>query len=91
VPTLTDGGRPQRIDLGNLRRIGGQPQQRREDCMTNQQAFVLICGLVAVLHAPRLALRWQVKINQREIPMGLSVGGLLVAAGLCFWAFWLFL
>jgi hypothetical protein len=63
--------------------------------MTNQQTFVLISGIifgiVAVIHALRLALRWQVKINQREIPMWLSVDGLIVAAGLCFWAFWLLL
>jgi len=61
--------------------------------MTNQQTFVLISGiifgLVALMHAVRLALRWQVKVNQREIPMGLSVGGLIVAAGLCIWAFYL--
>ena len=61
--------------------------------MTNQQAFLLISGtifgLVALLHALRLALRWRVEVNQREIPMALSVGGLLVAAGLCFWALWL--
>jgi hypothetical protein len=61
--------------------------------MTNHQAFVvtsgIIFGLVAVVHALRLALHWQVKINEREIPVGLSVGGLVVAAGLCFWAFWL--
>jgi hypothetical protein len=47
--------------------------------MTNEQAFLLISGIifgiVAVIHALRLALRWQVKINQREIPMWLSVGG----------------
>ncbi len=63
--------------------------------MTNQQAFLLISGiifgLVALMHAVRLGLRWEVKVNQREIPMGLSVGGLIVAAGLCFWAFWLLL
>ncbi len=58
--------------------------------MTNQQAFFLISGiifgLVALMHVLRLALRWEVKVNQREIPMGLSVGGLIVAAGLCLWA-----
>ncbi len=63
--------------------------------MTNQQAFFLfsgiIFGLVALMHAVRLGLRWQVKVNQREVPMGLSVGGLIVGAGLCFWAFWLLL
>jgi len=61
--------------------------------MTNEQTFVLISGiifgLVALMHAVRLALRWQVKVNQREIPMSLSVGGLIVAVGLCFWALWL--
>ena len=61
--------------------------------MTNQQAFLLISGiifgLVALLHALRLALHWQVKVNQREIPMALSVGGLMVSAGLGFWAVWL--
>ncbi len=58
--------------------------------MTNQQAFFLVSGiifgLVALLHAVRLALRWQVKVNQREVPMGLSIGGLIIAAGLCVWA-----
>jgi hypothetical protein len=61
--------------------------------MTSQQAFLvlsgIIFGLITLMHALRLALRWQVKVNQREIPMRLSVGGLVVAAGLCFWAFWL--
>jgi hypothetical protein len=61
--------------------------------MANHQAFLLVSGiifgLVAALHAVRLALHWQVKINQRDIPMGLSVGGLIVAVGLYFWAFWL--
>ncbi|MGO9465017.1 MAG: hypothetical protein ACLQIB_04505 [Isosphaeraceae bacterium] len=63
--------------------------------MTNQQAFFLVSGiifgLVALLHAVRLALRWQVKVNQREVPMGLSIGGLIAAAGLCVWALWLLL
>ena len=63
--------------------------------MTNQPAFILIFGvifgIVALLHALRLALRWDVKINQRAIPMGLSVAGLIVATGLCVWAFWLLL
>ncbi len=58
--------------------------------MTQQQAFFLVSGiifgLVALLHAVRLALRWLVKVNQREVPMGLSIGGLIIAAGLCVWA-----
>lgn len=61
--------------------------------MTSQHAFLIVSGiifgLVALFHALRLALRWQVRINQREIPMWVSVGGLVVAAGLCFWASWL--
>lgn len=60
--------------------------------MMNQQAFLLISGiifgLVALLHAFRLALHWQVKVNRREIPMVLSIGGLMVGAGLCYWALW---
>ena len=61
--------------------------------MTNEQAFfivsVIIFGLVALFHALRLASRWQVRINQREIPTWVSVAGLIVAAGLCIWGFWL--
>jgi hypothetical protein len=61
--------------------------------MTNQQAFLLISGIifgiVALLHVFRLALRWQIRINQREVPMWVSVGGLIVAAGLSFWGLWL--
>jgi hypothetical protein len=61
--------------------------------VTNQQAFLLISeiifGVVAETHGCRLAWRWQVKVGQRDIPMGLSVGGLVVAAGLCFCALWL--
>ena len=61
--------------------------------MTSQHAFFIVSGiifgLVALAHALRFAFRWQVRINQREIPMWVSVVGLLVAAVLCFWAFWL--
>jgi hypothetical protein len=61
--------------------------------MTSQHAFLIVSGIlfgvVALLHVFRLALRWQIRINQREIPMWVSVGGLFVAAGLCFWALWL--
>ena len=63
--------------------------------MTNQQAFFLVSGiifgLVALFHALRLAFRWQVRINQREIPMWVSVVGSPRCSGLCFWAFWLLL
>jgi hypothetical protein len=61
--------------------------------MTNHQAFLvvtgIIFGLVTLMHALRLTFRLQVKVNQREIPMVLSLGGLIIAAGLTFWAFWL--
>jgi hypothetical protein len=61
--------------------------------VTNQQTFILTSGIifavVALMHVVRLTLRWEVKINQQEIPIGLSAGGLVVAAGLCIWAFWL--
>jgi hypothetical protein len=63
--------------------------------MTNQHAFFIVSGiifgLVALFHALRFAFRWQVRLNQREIPMWVSVGGLIVAAGMCVWAFWLLL
>ena len=61
--------------------------------MTSQHAFFIVSGIifgiVALLHALRLALRWQVEVNQREIPMWISVGGLIVAAGLSLWGLWL--
>jgi hypothetical protein len=61
--------------------------------MTSQYAFFIVSGvifgLVALVHALRLALHWQVKIDQREIPMWISVGGLVIATGLCFWGMWL--
>jgi H+/Cl- antiporter ClcA len=62
--------------------------------MTSQLAFFIVTGiifgLVALFHALRLAFRWQVRINQREIPMWVSTGGFVVAAALCIWALWLF-
>jgi len=61
--------------------------------MTHQQAFFLVTGiifgLVALLHALRLAFRWQVRLRSQEIPMWLSGVGFVAAAGMCFWAFWL--
>jgi len=61
--------------------------------MTHQQAFFLlsgiIFGLVALLHALRLAFRWQLRLRSQEIPMWLSVVSLIAAAGMCLWAFWL--
>jgi len=44
--------------------------------MTHQQAFFLVSGivfgLVALLHALRLAFRWQVCVRSQEIPMWFS-------------------
>jgi len=63
--------------------------------MTHQQAYFLVSGIifgvVALLHGLRLVLRWQVRLRSQEIPMSFSVVGLIVAAGLCVWAFWLLL
>ncbi len=63
--------------------------------MTQQQAFFLVSGvvfgLVALFHALRLAFRWQVRLSSQEIPMWLTGVGLVAAAGLCSWAFWLLL
>jgi hypothetical protein len=63
--------------------------------MAHQQAFFLVSGivfgLVALLHALRLAFHWQVRLRSQEIPMWLSGVGFVAAAGLCFWAFWLLL
>jgi hypothetical protein len=61
--------------------------------MTNQQAFFLISGiifgLVALFHILRLFYRWQVRLGSQEIPLWASVVGLILAAGMCLWAFWL--
>ena len=62
--------------------------------MTHQHAFFLISGiifgLVALFHALRLAFRWQLRLRSQEIPMWLSVVAFVAAAGMCFWALWLF-
>jgi hypothetical protein len=46
-----------------------------------------IFGLVAVVQIARLALRWPVRIASFEVPLAVSWIALLVAAGLCAWAF----
>jgi len=72
---------------------GFEPKKRWEVSMTHQQVFFLVSGiifgLVALLHALRLAFRWQVRLRSQEIPMWLSGVGFVAAAGMCFWAFWL--
>ncbi len=61
--------------------------------MTHQQGFFLVAGIlfgvVALVHALRLAFQWQVRFREQEIPMWFSVAGLLGAAGMCLWACWL--
>jgi hypothetical protein len=63
--------------------------------MSEQTVFVLVSGIifgvVALIHALRLALRWKVRIDARELPLWFSVLGLIVAAALSAWAFWLLL
>ena len=63
--------------------------------MSEQIAFVLVSGIifgvVALIHAVRLALRWKVRVDSRELPMWFSTLGFVVAAGLSAWAFWLLL
>jgi hypothetical protein len=65
------------------------------DSMSERTAFVLVSGIifgvVAVIHALRLAFRWKVRIDARELPMWFSALGLVLAAGLSAWAFWLLL
>ena len=89
VPCLEERGR----SFGILSGSGRLPWNDGEDLMTSRHAFLTVSGimfgLAALLHALRLAFRWQVRINRREIPMWVSIGGLVVAAGMCFWAFWL--
>ena len=63
--------------------------------MTHQQTFFvvsgIIFGLVALFHALRVALHWQVSLRSQEIPIWLSGVGFVAAAGMCFWSFWLLL
>lgn len=63
--------------------------------MSEQIAFVIVSGIlfgiVALLHALRLALRWKVRINARELPIWFSALGFVASAGLSAWAFWLLL
>ena len=46
-----------------------------------------VFGLVAVLQIARLAFRWPVRVGSREIPLAASWIAVLVAGGLCIWAF----
>jgi hypothetical protein len=46
-----------------------------------------IFGMVAVLHVIRLLLDWPARIGTWSVPMWVSWAALLLAAGLCVWAF----
>ncbi len=43
---------------------------------------LVILALVAVMHALRLGLGWNVTMNGTDIPMWASVVGVIIAAGL---------
>ena len=44
-------------------------------------------GLIAILQAVRLISRWPIQIGTWEVPLWPSGIAVLVAAGLCFWAY----
>jgi len=47
----------------------------------------VLFGAVALLHLLRLIYGWPVQIGAEVVPMWISVIGLVVAGGLCIWAF----
>lgn len=57
--------------------------------MPNKYAVVsgAIFGLVAVLHLARALNHWPVLVGTFEIPVWASWIGMVVAGGLCAWAF----
>ncbi len=46
-----------------------------------------IFGLMSLVQVARLAFRWPVRIASVEVPLAASWIALLIAAGLCVWAF----
>jgi hypothetical protein len=58
------------------------------DNFMSQKTFSLVVGLVflliAVMHALRLALRWEAVVNGWSVPMWVSAVALLIAAYLAF-------
>ena len=55
------------------------------------RAYLLVSGLVfgavTVAHILRLAYGWQAQIGGWTVPLALSWLGVIVAGGLCAWAF----
>jgi hypothetical protein len=56
---------------------------------TNSFLIVAGCifGLVALLQIARVAFRWPVRVASVDIPFAASWIAVLVACGLCIWAF----
>jgi uncharacterized membrane protein (UPF0136 family) len=57
--------------------------------MTSKYVVVsgIIFGAVAVAHAVRALLQWSVQIGGLDIAVWVSWVGMVVAGGLCVWAF----
>ena len=54
----------------------------------SQKSFSLVAGLIflliAVMHALRLAFKWDVVLNGWSVPMGVSAVAIVIAAYLAF-------
>jgi hypothetical protein len=46
-----------------------------------------VFGLVALVQIARIAFRWPVRVASLEMPLAASWIAVLVAGGLCIWAF----
>ena len=46
-----------------------------------------IFGLIALLQIARIAFRWPIRVASFEIPLAASWIAVLIAGGLCIWAF----
>lgn len=57
--------------------------------MKNQYTLVsgIIFGIVAVLQAVRALNHWAVQVGPIEVPVWFSWAAVVVAGGLCVWAF----
>ena len=57
--------------------------------MKNQYTLVsgIIFGIVAVLQAVRALNHWAVQVGPIEVPLWFSWAAVVVAGGLCVWAF----